>query len=178
MLSGGRWIRVATHVSSRDKGEKEINVNCNPVAPRFFETMGIPVVLGRDFTEADGQLSPRVTVVSESFARRYFSNEVALGKQLRFKDEKGEQIVVVGIVKEVKALSLRERESLPAASRWRKRPLIFSVKQQWKFVRQWNPRLPRLPSERQCTMLMPIYHSCKSSRRGRRPNAPCKMKNH
>ena len=113
MLSGGRWIRVATHVSSGDKGEKEINVNCNPVAPRFFETMGIPVVLGRDFTEADGQLSPRVTVVSESFARRYFSNEVALGKQLRFKDEKGEQIVVVGIVKEVKALSLRERESLP-----------------------------------------------------------------
>jgi len=113
MLSGGRWIRVATHFGSGDKGEKEINVNCNPVAPRFFETMGIPMVLGRDFTGADGQQTPRVAVVSESFARRHFPNEVALGKQLRFKDENGEQNVVVGIVKEVKALSLREREPLP-----------------------------------------------------------------
>ncbi len=113
MLSGGRWIRVATHFGSGDKGEKEINVNCNPVAPRFFETMGIPMVLGRDFTGADGQQAPRVAVVSESFAHRYFPNEVALGKQLRFKEENGERNVVVGIVKEVKALSLREREPLP-----------------------------------------------------------------
>ena len=114
MLSGGRWIRVATHFASADKGEKEIKVNCNPVAPRFFETMGIPMVLGRDFTGADGQQAPRVAVVSESFARRYFPDEGALGKQSLFKDGKaGEQIVVVGIVKEVKALSLRERESLP-----------------------------------------------------------------
>jgi predicted permease len=114
MLSGGRWIRVATHFGSGDKGEKEIEVNCNPVASRFFGTMGIPMILGRDFTGADGQQAPRVAVVSESFAHRYFPNDVALGKQLRFKDANaGEQIVVVGIVKEVKALSLRERESLP-----------------------------------------------------------------
>jgi len=113
MLSGGRWIRVATHFSE-DKGEKEIKVNCNPVAPRFFETMGIPMILGRDFAAADEQRAPRVAVVSESFAHRYFPGEVALGKQLLFKDAKaGDQIVVVGIVKEVKALSLRERESLP-----------------------------------------------------------------
>src|SRR6266403_1443099 len=114
MLSGGRWIRVATHFASVDKGQKEIKVNCNPVAPRFFETMGIPMVLGRDFTGADGQQGPRVAVVSESFARSYFPNEVALGKELRFKDENAaKQVVVVGVVKEVKALSLRERESLP-----------------------------------------------------------------
>jgi predicted permease len=113
MLSGGRWIRVATHFFE-DKGEKEIKVNCNPVAPRFFETMGISIILGRDFAAADEQRAPRVAVVSESFAHRYFPGEAALGRQLLFKDEKaGEQIVVVGIVKEVKALSLRERESLP-----------------------------------------------------------------
>ena len=76
--------------------------------------MGIPMILGRDFAAADEQRAPRVAVVSESFAHRYFPGEVALGKQLLFKDAKaGEQIVVVGIVKEVKALSLRERESLP-----------------------------------------------------------------
>src|SRR6267378_5345853 len=85
MLSGGRWIRVAMHFSE-DKGEKEIKVNCNPVAPRFLETMGIPIILGRDFAAADEQRAPRVAVVSESFARKYFPGEVALGKQLLFKD--------------------------------------------------------------------------------------------
>jgi predicted permease len=114
MLSGGRWIRVATHFASVDKGEKEVKVNCNPVAPRFFETMGIPMVLGRDFTGADGQQSPRVAAVSESFAHKYFPDEGPLGKPLRFKDENtAKQIVVVGIVKDVKALSLRELESVP-----------------------------------------------------------------
>ncbi len=114
MLSRGQWTRVASHFASADKGEKELEVNCNPVAPRFFETMGIPLILGRDFTSADGGAGPKAAVVSESFARGYFPGEDPLGKPLRFKDGKaGEQIAVVGVVKDVKSLSLREREPLP-----------------------------------------------------------------
>lgn len=114
MLSGGRWMRITKHFAFRGSGEKEVVVNCNLVAPRFFETMGIPTVLGRDFTQADGHEAPRVAIVSESFTRKYFPDEVALGKQLHFKDEKaGEQLLIVGIVKDVKALSLRERDPVP-----------------------------------------------------------------
>ena len=114
MLSRGHWTRVASHFASAGKGEKELEVNCNPVAPRFFETMGIPLIHGRDFTSADGGAGPGVAVVSESFARRYFPGEDPLGKPLHFKDGKaGEQIAVVGVVKDVKSLSLREREPLP-----------------------------------------------------------------
>src|SRR6266480_260660 len=114
MLSGGRWIRVASHFASPRSGEKELSVICNPVAPRFFESMGIPLILGRDFTDADGGAAPRVAVVSESFARKYFPGEDPLGKPLRFKDGKAdEQIAVVGVVKEVKSLSLWEREPVP-----------------------------------------------------------------
>jgi len=114
LLSGGRWIRVALHFASVSKGEEGLKVNCNPVAPDFFETMGIPLILGRDFAGADGQQAPRVAVVSESFARKYFPDEAPIGKQLSFKDAKtGEQIAVVGVVKEVKSLSLREQEPLP-----------------------------------------------------------------
>jgi predicted permease len=114
MLSRGHWTRVTSRFASTGQGERELEVNCNPVAPRFFETMGIPMILGRDFAAADGQQAPRVAVVSESFARKYFSGEDSLGKPLRFKDEKAdEQITVVGVVKDVKALSLREREPVP-----------------------------------------------------------------
>jgi predicted permease len=114
MLSGGRWMRTAVPFSSATKDENALRVNCNVVAPRFFETMGIPMVLGRDFTAADGQNAPRVAVVSESFVRKYFPDEDPLGKPISLKDEKaGEQIAVVGVVKGVKPLSLWERDPLP-----------------------------------------------------------------
>jgi predicted permease len=113
MLSGGHWFRVALRSSAASKSEQEVKVNCNPVAPRFFETMGIPLVLGRDFTAADGGASSKVAVVSESFARQYVPDEDPLGKPLRFQDGAGQQIAVIGIAKEVKSLSLRESEPLP-----------------------------------------------------------------
>jgi predicted permease len=114
MLSGGRWFRVALRSTSTSKSEEEVRINCNPVAPRFFETMGIPMILGRDFTAADGRKASKVAVVSESFARKYFPDGDPLGKPLRFRDAPaGDQIAVVGIVKEVKPVSLRESEPLP-----------------------------------------------------------------
>jgi predicted permease len=114
MLSGGRWMRVAAHFAPAGNGGKEVKVNCNLVAPRFFETMGIPMMLGRDFTRGDGQRAPRVAVVSESFASKYFAEGAALGKELQFKDAKtSEAVAVIGVVKDVKPLSLREREPVP-----------------------------------------------------------------
>jgi predicted permease len=114
LLPGGNWTRVASHAVPASGQESELKVSCNPVAPHFFATMGIPLILGRDFTGADGQAAPRVTVVSESFARKYFPNEDPLGKPITFKgNNAGEQIVVVGIVKGVKAQSLWEQEPAP-----------------------------------------------------------------
>jgi predicted permease len=114
ILSGGRWVRKATTFAPEGQGTDEVKANCNPVAPRFFETMGIPMVLGRDFISADGQNATKVAVVSELFAHKYFRGGAALGKRLHFKDaDTGQEVFVVGVVKEVKALSLRESESLP-----------------------------------------------------------------
>jgi predicted permease len=114
LLPGGNWTRVASHPVSASDQENELKVSCNPVAPNFFATMGIPMVLGRDFTGADGQEAPKVAVVSESFARKYFPNEGPLDKPITFKGGNvGDQIVVVGIVKGVKAHSLWEQEPAP-----------------------------------------------------------------
>lgn len=51
--------------------------------PGYFRTLGIPLRRGRDFTEQDYD-SPRVTIVDESLARRYWPRESALGKRVRF----------------------------------------------------------------------------------------------
>ena len=53
-------------------GEEKISVNLNAVGPRFFETMGIPIVVGRSIDERDTASSPPVVVVSPTFAAQYF----------------------------------------------------------------------------------------------------------
>lgn len=74
------------------------------IQPRYFETMGIPILRGRDFTEAD--LDPKAPlrfVVSDTMVKRMFPNEDPIGKRLvvnmKTDNEPGEIIGVVGDVR-------------------------------------------------------------------------------
>jgi predicted permease len=85
----------------------------NFVGPRFFETMGIPVLAGRDFTIADDERAPRSVVVSESVVRRYFPDDNPLGRQILVGDPRCQRCPtpgmasIVGVVKDVRYSSLR-----------------------------------------------------------------------
>jgi predicted permease len=81
----------------------------------YFATMGTPVIGGREFTEADGASSPRVAMVSDSTARKYWGNESPIGKRIRFTDQRqfmigadGEEpfFTIVGVVGNTKFASL------------------------------------------------------------------------
>jgi predicted permease len=56
----------------------------NGVTPGYFRTFGVPLLRGRDFTWADDEKAPRVIVVSQSLASRFWPNENPLGKHLTF----------------------------------------------------------------------------------------------
>jgi predicted permease len=53
------------------------------IAPEFFRTMQIPLLAGRDFSDADTEQSPQVMIVSRAFARKFFPGENPLGKKLK-----------------------------------------------------------------------------------------------
>ena len=53
------------------------------VTPGYLQTMGIPLVLGRDFRETDDREAPGVVIVNEAMARRYWPSESPIGKRLR-----------------------------------------------------------------------------------------------
>ena len=51
----------------------------NEVGPDFFRTLGIPVLAGRDIRESDTQSAPRIAVVNQTFADRYFKGTSPIG---------------------------------------------------------------------------------------------------
>lgn len=77
------------------------------VWPKYFETMGIPLVAGRDFTMQDDKKDQRLVMVNETFARRFWPGETALGKRISHKAD-GPFWEVIGVAKDGKYWSLGE----------------------------------------------------------------------
>ena len=73
----------------------------------YFETMEIPLLRGRGFTSQDDQHAPRVGVVSEAFARKFFPNQEVLGKHVTIIDGKRD-LEIVGVVADTKYMTQRE----------------------------------------------------------------------
>jgi predicted permease len=88
-------------------------VDWNNVGPSFFETMGIPLVLGRGIEWRDTATSPKVAVVNDAFARERLDGQNPLGYRFAFMDafwKKGElsdEYEIVGMVQDAKYASLR-----------------------------------------------------------------------
>ncbi len=82
----------------------EPDVRRRIVSPTYFQTMRIPIKQGRTFIEQDAGDAPKVAVVDETFAARFFPKGDAIGQQITFKGNDGYQII--GIVSAMKDQSL------------------------------------------------------------------------
>jgi predicted permease len=69
------------------------------ITPRFFETMGVPLIAGREFTELDTDARPRVVIISESMARHYFGSENPIGQQVMIAGDTVGPTEIIGVVK-------------------------------------------------------------------------------
>jgi predicted permease len=75
--------------------------------PGYFQTMGVPLRAGRDFTERDTPDAPGVAIINETLARRHWSSEDPIGKRVTLDDPRDNSrtpqwFTVVGVVKDVK----------------------------------------------------------------------------
>ncbi len=89
---------------------EETRAHTRFVTPDYFRTMGIPVLLGRDVTEADHAEAPPVTIISESLAQRLWPDLDPLGRELTL--ARIANWTVVGVVGDVAVRGL-EQSSLP-----------------------------------------------------------------
>ena len=92
------------------------SVELRTITPGYFRTLAIPVVRGRSFTPRDVTGATPVTIVNETFARRYFPGGEAIGHRIvfgapgamdRYSSLEGLRPVIVGVVSDVQDVSLR-----------------------------------------------------------------------
>jgi putative ABC transport system permease protein len=83
------------------------------VSPGYFRALRIPILKGRAFTEQDREGSPRVAIINESLARRFFPNEDPIGKRIDMNWKSSGWQEIVGVVSDVKHDGL-DLPSLPA----------------------------------------------------------------
>ncbi|HET6582474.1 MAG TPA: ABC transporter permease [Nannocystaceae bacterium] len=118
----GALMRRTAFVDGRDVPDAEDGVlfDVSPVGERYFSMMGLEILRGRAFSADDILARPRVAIVNETFAQRFWTQRDPLGERLRFMGEK-EPLTVVGIVANSKYAALTEDPN----------PVIYVPLEQW-----------------------------------------------
>ncbi len=80
------------------------------VAPGFFETAGIPLLQGRDFTQQDAETAPHVAIINETMARFFFGDRNPIGERLG--GLPGAETEIVGVVKDAKTGTPRDNRGV------------------------------------------------------------------
>ena len=83
-------------------GEHVPTVMYNDVTPGYFDTLRIPLLSGRAFTDADNEKAPPVAIINQTMAKQLWSNEAPVGKRFSIKGPGGPFIEVVGVARDGK----------------------------------------------------------------------------
>lgn len=108
------------------KPEQQPSSGFNAVSADYFQTMGIPLIRGRRFTAFDREGSPKVAVISQTMAKRFFPGEDPIGKHLVVGyDTKNNIHEIIGIVGDVHHTSLDAEGRADAYAPFQQVPLLF-----------------------------------------------------
>jgi putative ABC transport system permease protein len=104
----GPGFQFSAEGYARVSGEEDPRARFRTISPGFFASLGVPIVAGRDFTEADRRGAERVVIVSQSLAKRMFPAQDALNRRLvwtdpvmKFVDVSTEPRRIVGVAADV-----------------------------------------------------------------------------
>ena len=156
LLSGGvssTGIFVQGRTYAKDE---QHDINIIVASPSFFETMKIPLVLGRGLTVRDVMGAQEVAVINEAAVRKYFPNENPIGRRFGWSVENSGKTEIVGVLKDAKYNDLREAAPPTMYVPYLQRPVrggvVFEVRTAGdplatigairETVRQIDPNLP------------------------------------
>jgi predicted permease len=103
-LARGRWTSNVSIPGFTPPPGTSMQANTNGVAPNFFQTIELPLVLGRAFTERDDAAAPKVAIVNQAFVDKFLAGESPLGRRFLFNRTDTE---LVGVLRDAKYNDLR-----------------------------------------------------------------------
>lgn len=139
-LAGWRWNSDVAIEGYQWKPDEKPYIDFNAVAPGYFQTLGIPILLGRDFRTEDNPAvtrdpqhtssedeqnlgpPPPVAIINQAMARRFFHHESPIGRHFAMGDkfDAGKAFEIIGVVKDAKYFNVREPvESMIYVPVWR-----------------------------------------------------------
>ena len=109
VLSGNEWDNSMAVEGFANKPAEVPDPHMNFVSPDHFKTMNIPILAGRDFRMSDSDGAPKVCIVNEHFARKYFKDGIAVGEHVGQGGDPGTKldIEIIGVVRDTKYESMR-----------------------------------------------------------------------
>ncbi|HXB75468.1 MAG TPA: ABC transporter permease [Candidatus Acidoferrales bacterium] len=130
VLDGNEWDSTYTVEGYTAKQGEWVDPHMQFVSPGFFATLGIGVLLGRDFTlrddRRDDKGAPKVGIVNERFAKRYFGGANPLGRHVGNGGDPGAKldIEIVGVVKDTRYESMRDEVPYELYLPYRQMPFV------------------------------------------------------
>jgi predicted permease len=107
MVAGWTSTTSVTIPGLADKDGKRMNTAITQIGPKFFETMQIPILLGRPIDQRDREGAQTTAVVNEVFARRYFPGVSPVGRHFGFHQKEAADMEVVGVARTTRYNSLK-----------------------------------------------------------------------
>jgi predicted permease len=109
LLSGSvNSTGIFVHGRTYAPGERDNSIHRVVVSPNFFDVMGIPLLAGRGFSDADHDTAPKVVVINDAAARKYFPGENPIGRRFGPSIETTGDLEIVGVLRDVKYNSVRD----------------------------------------------------------------------
>ncbi|MBS1791407.1 MAG: ABC transporter permease [Acidobacteria bacterium] len=114
MSVGGGSATVSGENSAIGLNDAPVESELQIATSDYFKTLGIKLLEGRAFTEADAEGAPLVAIVDENFARRFYPNQNPVGKRIKRGrlDSQRPWLTIVGVVRHVRNQRL-DADSLP-----------------------------------------------------------------
>jgi putative ABC transport system permease protein len=100
----GRGLALANPEGTARHEGRTVNVQEEPVSPDYFRTLGLPILAGRAFTEADDENGQDVAIITERMAQRWFPNRNPIGQRVKvgMPESDGPWLTIVGVARNLR----------------------------------------------------------------------------
>lgn len=127
-LQGNMATMVNVEGQPASEGKKDW-IQLARVSGGYFETMGTPLLHGRDFSPSDRAGAPKVAIINQAMAQRYWPHENPLGKHIAHVGPQDETFEIIGVAGNIATLDLRETPG----------PLVYFSLAQTYLMFPWQP---------------------------------------